>query len=153
MKRTSELRELSNDHHQALKLARKAKKAAVGADDHAISEVWTEVESLFNTELEPHFQIEELHIAPVLVIQGETQLVSRLYEEHAAMRKLLSTVNGRSGANLKLFGELLEQHIRFEEREFFEVAQKTLHPDQLHAVALACEARHDKNKPASDSNS
>jgi len=38
------------------------------------------------------------------------------------------------------FGRLLEAHVRFEEREVFEIAQARLTPAMLRAVAEACRA-------------
>ena len=140
MKRVLGLRDLSEDHHHGLVLARKAKSAAAGKEVSLASEVWIEVERKFNLELEPHFQIEESLIAPTMEKQGESGLVARFYEEHRALRECLSPGTGRSSKNLRHFGELLEKHIRFEEREFFESAQKCLSPDELHAIAEACRA-------------
>ena len=36
---------------------------------------------------------------------------------------------------------LLEKHIRFEERELFEVAQNTLNPDVLSEIERACHVK------------
>jgi len=128
------------DHHQGLVLARKAKKAAASGDEDSIRDMWAHVERLFATELEPHFQIEEIYIAPVLEKHGETGLVRQLDEEHKAIRRALMPQSGRTAAGLDNFGVLLEQHIRFEEREFFETAQTCMNPDELQAVAEASNA-------------
>jgi len=141
MKRVPELRDLSDDHHHGLVLARKAKKAAAGEAGFSTSEVWADAEMCFKTELEPHFQIEELLIATVLETQGESQLARQLYDEHKVLRDFFIPGSGRTSADLQHFGELLEKHIRFEERELFEVAQNILNPDALRAVAKACHAR------------
>ena len=141
MKRLPELQALSEDHHSGLVLARKAKKAAAGEDGFSTRNVWADVEARFKTELEPHFQIEESFIASNLEAQGESRLAKRLYEEHETLRQFLFPESGRTSADLQSFGELLEKHIRFEERELFEVAQNSLSPDVLRAVARACHAR------------
>ena len=123
MKRVPELRDLSQDHHHGLVLARRARQAAAGEEGHEPSAVWLEVEARFASELEPHFQIEETPI-----------------DEHEPLRACVRTGSGRTAADLRRFGELLEQHIRFEEREPFEVAQERLSPEALRAVARACRA-------------
>ena len=141
MKRTAELRGLSEDHHHGLALAQRAKRAAAGPAGHSTEEAWADIERQFEAELEPHFGIEESLLAPALQGQGESELVSRLYEEHAALRECVGPSRGRSPADLLRFGELLERHIRFEERELFVVAEQRLGADALRAVAQACHAR------------
>ncbi len=138
MKRLPELRDLSEDHHHGLVLARKAKQAAAGGDDRSTAEVWAEVEMQFTSELAPHFLIEETLIAPALETAGESVLTNRLFEEHRALRECVRSNRGRTPADLSRFGELLENHIRFEERELFDVAQKRLSPQELAAIAEAC---------------
>jgi hypothetical protein len=144
MKRAPELRDLSEDHHYGLVLALKAKRAGAGEGDLSSADVWTEVEARFKAELEPHFQIEESLIAPPLETQGESRLAKQLYEEHEALRQFLVPGSERAAADLRRFGELLEKHIRFEERELFEAAQNSLSPEVLQAVAEACQARPER---------
>ena len=138
VRRMPELRDLSEDHHHGLVLARNAKRAAVGEGDLSIDEVWDDIETKFETELEPHFQIEETFIGSVLETRDASQFARRLYAEHIALREFLVPGHSRTTTELRNFGELLEQHIRFEEREFFEIAQELLTPDELRAVASAC---------------
>jgi len=140
MKRFPELRDLSEDHHHGLALARKARQAASGGDERVMAEVWAEVEMQFTAELAPHFAIEETLLAPPLDIAGETALTRRLFEEHHALRECVRPGGGRRSAELDRFGELLEAHIRFEERELFDVAQRCLSAEQLGAIAEACRA-------------
>jgi hemerythrin-like domain-containing protein len=140
MKRIPELRDLSDDHHHGLVLAQKAKQAAARADLRAAAEMWVEVEMQFAAELAPHFQIEETLIAPHLEDAGESAMTRRLYDEHRALRECVQPGSGRTPADLGRFGDLLESHIRFEERELFEVAQRRLSPEALIAVAEACRA-------------
>lgn len=141
MKRVAELRDLSEDHHHGLVLALTAKRTGSGQSDSLVSDVWADIELRFKTELEPHFHIEESLIAPILESRGKTQLVSRLRQEHAVLRDFFVTGSQHTATTLRRWGELLEQHIRFEERELFEVAQETLSREELLAVAEACRAR------------
>ena len=138
MKRSPQLRDLSEDHHHALVLARSAKLAADGEQKFQIASVWAEVELKMQRELEPHFEIEETLLAPALEQQGERILVNRLRADHAALRSHFRKHSARGAVELRLFGELLEEHVRFEERELFEVAERTLSAATLEAVAMAC---------------
>ncbi len=137
MKRVPELRALSNDHHRGLVLARKAKKSGTESD-LSLRDMWVSIELYFKTDLEPHFQIEELHIGSNLEAAGESGMAKRLYEEHDALRRFIHSKSERTSSNLQKFGELLEEHIRFEERELFEVAQNNLSADVLFAIEKAC---------------
>lgn len=125
MRRCDALRALSSEHHHGLVITVKVKRALATAE---AERVWQEVRELFVTELEPHFQAEELWLLPALEQAGETELVRRTHAEHAELRRMI-----REGGmpNMAAFGELLSQHIRFEERELFETAQKKIPPDKL----------------------
>lgn len=136
MKRAPELRALSEDHHHGLVLARKAKLA--GADEgSAVDAAWAEVEARFEEALEPHFRIEETLLAPPLAAAGERALVERLLAEHAVLRACVAPGAPRTALALVRFGDLLEAHIRFEERELFETAQTRLDAATLRAIAEA----------------
>jgi hypothetical protein len=85
MKRVPQRRDLSEDHHHGLVLARKAKIAASGQEGSSQPEMWAEVEAVFKNELEPHFEIEESFIGEALRAAGESQLAQRLSDEHDAL--------------------------------------------------------------------
>ncbi len=138
LKRVPELRKLSEDHHHGLVLARRAKRAAEENED-SVAQAWKEVKNRFRNELEPHFQIEEKYLVPPLEAHGKTELVERTTDDHRRLRKAVSEDALRSASGLKAFGEMLDQHIRFEERELFEEAQRLLSRDDLKAIERACE--------------
>ncbi len=134
MKRFPELRKLSEDHHYALVLARRTRAAG---DDASASKMWQEVEEKFRLELNPHFIIEEKFLAPHIEALGEPELMKRFRSDHKKLRAFVGDSADRSSAALKAFGEVLEAHVRFEEREFFEVAQNRLPIAILKAVEQA----------------
>lgn len=141
MKRVKELRDLSDDHHQGLVLARKAKRTSVSEDKSLVSTIWKEIEIKFISELEPHFQIEETFLAPNLVTKEGGSLLKRFYSDHENLRQFIKQKNIRTAAALQAFGILLEKHIRFEERELFEEAQRSLSQEALNSIAKACKDR------------
>ncbi len=141
VERIAALQPLSEDHHHGLVLALKARRAAAGVPGYDPQTQWREIERRFADELEPHFRIEESVLAPLLRKHGETALVERLLAEHAQLRALVSRTHDRRASALDRFGETLERHIRFEERELFEIAQRVLRPDELTAVEQACRDR------------
>jgi hemerythrin-like domain-containing protein len=132
VKRVAPLRDLSDDHHTGLVLARRCRTAG---EPH--ERVWDQVREAFSSHLEPHFQIEERHLLPALVAIGEATAASRIREDHAALRDMLKAKHP-DRALLGQFGELLESHIRFEERQVFERTQHRLPPHALEAIAAAC---------------
>jgi len=139
MKRIPELRQLSKDHHHGLVLARHARKAGAGTGGISVSSGWEEVEKKFQEELEPHFQIEEEYLVPHLTTIGEIKLVDRLKDDHEILRRIIRNKAVRTPLALKQFGEILDRHIRFEERELFEIAQERLSSQILKSVEKACQ--------------
>lgn len=131
MQRHQALRNLSSDHHTGLVLARKARDAA-GRDSRHQVDTWLTVVVRFRDELEPHFRLEESGLLPAMLRAGETGLVERTLREHTALRLLVAENHVE---DLSRFAELLTAHIRFEEKELFETAQRLLNPDTLAMLA------------------
>lgn len=138
MKRISQLRQLSSDHHQALVIARRAKRAAEGGDLRQIEMLRDEIVELFHSELEPHFQIEECYLAQSLQDKGELQVVEQLLAEHKQLRDLVAGAADHPAEFLARFAGQLERHVRFEERELFEAAQACLDQATLERLESAC---------------
>jgi len=142
LKRIAALKPLSIDHHHGLALARKARSAANSdPNDIAQQKIWSELEVHAKTVLYTHFKIEETCLANELSALNDpnvTVLLQRMHDEHAALRKLLSPGSPRTAAHLMQIAELLTQHIRFEERELFEIAQTRLDPQALDTIANSC---------------
>jgi len=136
VKRVPELRDLSDDHHTGLVLARRCRQAGRGGDGPSPEEAWQEVLDAFAGHLEPHFGIEEEHLLPALEAIGEAALASRIREDHEALRALRAS-QPPDASVVARFGELLEAHIRFEEREVFEPTQHRLPARALTAIAAA----------------
>ncbi|GGB96591.1 hypothetical protein GCM10011352_23390 [Marinobacterium zhoushanense] len=140
MKRSAELRALSSDHHRALVLAKQAKQATA-ENEAALAKLWLEIERAYRSELEPHFAIEERYLSEPLMELGETALVERLHKEHRRLRSYFATDADHSLNALHAFGELLARHVRFEEREFFNIAESRLSTEILAAVEHTSEHR------------
>jgi hemerythrin-like domain-containing protein len=130
MQRNQYLRNLSSEHHQALALARDIKNAcSTGEQQDALIK---RVEAIFVAELLPHFDIEEQTILPALKRVGETSLVTKTLQDHAHLKKLVSSL--AEPGNLVAFSSALKEHVRFEERTLFEVCQSVLTDDELAAI-------------------
>lgn len=145
MKRAAALRDLSDDHHTALVLARRCLRAP-GEGPGASATAWSAVRGAFDADLEPHFRIEEEHLLPALAAIGESALADRVRADHASLRSLAAE-SSANGAYVERFGRLLEAHVRFEEREVFEIAQARLPVADLDAIAAACAAWRRRRHP------
>lgn len=137
MRRVPELIALSHDHHSALVLARRCKQSALPAAKVLPAEAWRQVREAFPVHLELHFVIEERFLLPALEEIGESAIVERIRSDHAAMRTLAADAAAGTDA-IARFGLLLEAHVRFEEREVFDVAQQRLAAAVLEEIADAC---------------
>lgn len=130
MKRHPDLQRLSSEHHRALVIAQRLvnARAATGPD----AELLQQAAQFVADDLEPHFRWEEEALLPALAAAGEQELVTQTLAEHAELRALAVRLEERS-AQVR-FGELLKQHVRFEERMLFETAQDRLGADALKAI-------------------
>lgn len=85
-------------------------------------------------QLKPHFNIEERMLFPVLGMDHPG--VRRAMAEHRRLQRL---INGNSDAvvAVALVEEELEAHIRFEERQLFNLIQEAATPEQLTEIGKA----------------
>lgn len=132
MKRDPRLRGLSDDHHQALVLGRQLLLALEAGDCDGIAE---RIQSRFDDELAPHFEVEEQVLVPAMQTSGLRPLAERLLDEHDQIR---AAVQASSAGDLEAsasFAQLLIAHVRFEERVLFPAIEGSLSGDVLDAVA------------------
>ncbi|HNQ03592.1 MAG TPA: hemerythrin domain-containing protein [Thiobacillaceae bacterium] len=141
MKRHAGLSRLSREHHTALVLAKRAMRLA-DTQDAARGDFMAEVTRRFCTEYEPHFQAEEARLLPALQAAGHADLVTRTLSEHAALRALASRLARGEADCLRAFGEAMEAHVRFEERELFPRAESIL----PHALLAEIDPRPDPRR-------
>ncbi|CAG4883368.1 protein of unknown function [Georgfuchsia toluolica] len=127
MKRCSSLAWLSRQHHVTLVLAKHAQRTGTDSTE-ATRQLMAHAVEIFERELEPHFHVEEETLLPSLTAAGETDRVRRTPDEHKELRCLTSRLRAGDAASLRRFGDILEAHARFEERELFAVAESVLAP-------------------------
>ncbi len=137
MQRDARLQGLSEEHQHGLALAQRARWAAAGERGLELETTWQEVLAAYEAELGNHFEVEERILLPALREAGEGKLVERTLEDHAAMRAVLQKGGPAIRDRLRRFGEILHDHIRFEERELLRVCEEVLPGEILDAVAKA----------------
>ncbi len=138
MKRSPELTPLSHDHHQALFVALKLKRA----EDPAVAAAYLEFHDGTGGR---HFEIEETILLPGWLAadpEADAAAAQRVLGEHLELRT--GAVRLRSGepstAELHSLGELLEAHVRFEERELFPIIESRLDAATIASLGAAIAA-------------
>jgi iron-sulfur cluster repair protein YtfE (RIC family) len=129
MKRHQSLIALSHDHHHGLMLAQLIKKGAPeykGMPSDLAGKVAYTKES-WEKELKFHFENEENILFPF--VKGKNESVDGLIEvilaEHIQIKKLIMSLDKTNNYEeiLDQLGNMLEQHIRKEERQLFQKIQ------------------------------
>jgi hemerythrin-like domain-containing protein len=137
MKRSRELKPLSSEHHQALLVAFQLKKALEGHPEAAGAP--RDLPGLVSLARRFEGQVFAAHAAAEEALLG-AHLADpdriRLAAEHAELRALVAHARtaapGEQRSALAAFADLLERHVRWEERELFPYAEA-----HLDAAALA----------------
>jgi hypothetical protein len=148
MPRIGALLALSRDHHRALVIGRDARRAAASGDSVIWADTITCVEDYWHRSMAAHF-MEEERLIELAREKLDPDAVARILSEHAELRAL---ANGPSPlgpspltldpqARLSRFGELLNAHVRYEERVFF---------PQLEQYACAAGTANDPLNPGPD---
>ena len=109
-------------------------------DVEAVSEVFLE---FWEDQGQHHFRIEEEVLLPgwALHCPVDRVAVARMLEEHLAIRRgaLRAGAEEASLEELRDLGRLLDDHVRFEERELFPMVERALAPEDLGRLAIAIE--------------
>jgi hemerythrin-like domain-containing protein len=137
MKRSPQLSPLSRDHHRALEVALRLRRA--GEDD--VADVVAAFATFWRDHGLPHFEQEEEILLPALG-DDEPEVRSaaqRVRDEHASLRELAERLGPEPDdvGTARQLGTLLHDHVRFEERILFPLAEERLPPDELDEIADA----------------
>jgi hypothetical protein len=133
MKRDPALVPLSHEHQHALDVALRLRRATADNLDAALArlrEFWRE-------EGSEHFDLEERALTPELCARDPRWApgVERMLAEHVEVRSRADAIAAVEDAHA--LGELLNRHIRFEERELFPIIEETLSDDELARLGAA----------------
>lgn len=126
MKRNINLQPLSREHHTALTLAKACERAAQSGDAKLVAKTCERAMLAFSDELEPHFQVEEQSLLPLLHNAENKILEQRTLADHRQLRALLDGLRQNDIESLDNFGKRLSAHVRFEERELFPALESLL---------------------------
>jgi len=139
MKRNINLQELSKDHHHGLLFAWKIRQGL--KNQASFFRIKDYILYFFNNSLLSHFKEEETVILPFLA--DENDLKQKVIKDHRSLEAMVSKISVREEAeDLLQLAELLEQHIRFEERSLFPFLQQQLTDVELDKIGSQIENNH-----------
>jgi hemerythrin-like domain-containing protein len=157
MRRSRELKPLSSEHHQALLVAFQLKKGLAGHAESAGAP--KDLPGLLQLARRFEEQILRVHTRAEEDLLGrliQDADMARLRSEHGEMTRLLElSRTARPGdlrAHLGAFADLLERHVRWEERELFPYAEDHVDEATLARIGGELEKRlvlaRTESKPA-----
>ncbi len=140
MRRHPALEELSRDHHHALVVAQRLKRAS----DTTGIEARDRFVAFWESEGQAHFREEEEILLPACagVIDPEEPIVLKVLSDHVRIRRLAHTVTGAERPDLRALHELgiqLGDHVRREERELFPLIERSLPDAELRRLVARLE--------------
>ena len=144
MKRAKQLQPLSRQHHLGLSLSTKAKKCS--NDLEQINQHWKALSHYIKQDMASHFKLEDdLIVSALLPYQSHNMAVKNtlqtLATQHQQLHQLI--IQGEklqqqnqqpSQQQVIELATALYEHIRFEERQFFPLAQSLLSSQQLEEI-------------------
>jgi len=142
MKRSRELRPLSSEHHQALLVAFQVKKGLEGHPEAAgaprdLPGLLALARRFERQVFAPHAAAEEALLSPHLSTPDRERLAAEHVELKGLVEQARHAAPGPQRAALAAFAELLERHVRWEERELFPWAEA--HLDAARLAQIGCE--------------
>ncbi len=144
-KRHPSLLPLSHDHHHGLALALRCRKQALGQikpmGAQGLRQRAQEFLDFYATQLDSHFGAEEEILFPEMRIRvpKSSQLIDELLRDHETIRRAVPRLEGGTELGKLIFdlGDLLERHIRREERELFPLFEQ--HAGEVDAAKIGAE--------------
>ena len=139
MKRNSNIIQLSRDHHYGLLFCWKIRRGLTNAI--SLERIRPYVHYFWQHNLEEHFSEEE----SLLFRNMRDPLCLRALEEHRNIKGLVWAIMGNGAwirSNYTGLADLVEQHIRFEERQVFPYLEQRLTREQLSLVGAQLSRLH-----------
>jgi len=133
---------LSQDHHHGLALALRCRKQALGQikpmGAEGLRERAKEFVVFYRAHLMPHFRAEEEALFPLLrsAVPECQDMIAELMRDHGQIRQAIPQLEDGTGLAKLIFdlGDLLERHIRKEERELFPLFEQHVEGRQAETV-------------------
>src|SRR5438105_4821353 len=129
LKRHPALEQLSRDHHHALVVAQRLKRA----DNLTAGEARDDFVAYWGSDGREHFREEEEILLPACAgfVDAELPIIAKVLTDHVRIRHLANAAVGADSLSVAMLHELggeLERHVRREERELFPLIEQSM-PD------------------------
>ena len=129
IKRSEQLISLSREHHDALLFIWKIRQGLKNGT--SISLINDYIKWFWQNHLVDHFRQEEEILLPYLL--QTDPLAAQLISEHKVIRSMIDQQHDSD--SISTFADILDKHVRFEERELFPQIEKNVPLDQLNEIA------------------
>ena len=140
MLRDPSLIPLSHQHHNGLALCVLIRRSlSADSSPQNLAKLARRAIDRYELELVNHFEIEEQVLFPAC---GQMPLIVELLAQHRAIESFVVKLRTTPSVTLlEEFCELLSRHIRLEENELFEQAQRALPRDELDRIGAEIDRR------------
>lgn len=134
MKRHEALHPLSHHHHHTLVMAQQLKNADEKA---SIQQMTRDVIEFWKNDGEDHFRDEEEVLLPLFAQYQEIDIpeIREMLIQHVQIRSYVQQIRGMRRKDRQIFrnlGELLQKHVRLEERIIFPMIEQAIPENYLH---------------------
>lgn len=139
IKRNEHIVPLSRDHHEGLLLCWKLRKGV--QEGIAPYRMWRYVAWFWDQHLTEHFREEE----ELLFTKVSHPDADRALDEHRQIKRQVDDITRgvtEAPTAFTALADLIDRHIRFEERELFPLLEELLSPEQLAAIGHELAALH-----------
>lgn len=161
MQRDARLAVLSREHHHALVMALRIQRELPGSSDAEARKLYTDLLQFWAAAIQPHHLVEADAFLERIAHRGDAglQRAGRLQRDHRELDGLVDAARAAMTADerraaLSSFGQVLREHVRWEEQDLFEWVQETLPAEDLDAIGaylatnlppdpVACPMPHD----------
>src|SRR5262245_61641594 len=130
IKRCPALQPLSREHHEGLLFVWKIRQGLKnGTDTERLADF---VRWYWRNHIRPHFFQEEKILMPLL---PGNPLVIKMKDEHDQIRELVIDIDKNPARHdLQRIADLVDRHIRFEERELFQCLEESVSENEWSSV-------------------
>ena len=140
VKRNEHIRKLSREHHFSLLFCWKIRQGL--KTNVAMERVRKYVKYFWQQHLQPHFREEEnILFAPI-----KDRQVQRAINEHKYIQSQIESLSDHSANNerkrLARIADIVDEHVRYEERELFPHLERKLSKEQLENIGKLIQKHH-----------
>ena len=139
VKRDENIKRLSREHHFSLLFCWKIRKGLKA--DVATERIRKYVQYFWQQHLQPHFREEE----DILFVAIKDKQVQRAINEHKYIKLLIEGLEDSENnvrKNLVKIADMVDEHVRYEERELFPHLERKLSKEQLENIGILIQKDH-----------